>query len=211
MEKTHSQPAEPSPSPDGSATSQPSVVDSRNPEADEKVATGSPSQPSPLNGRTSVLPTVSPTQEPARQVDTVSTRPVDNDVGKSKTNAYYEVTVENAWISSAPVRLDICSFNVSSGQKAILVRFAIRRSSLPRTNEEMLRLGYTQTTDFVLLDDQNRRLDPECQVNGIVLGEDRPVTRTLAYLVPAGSQHVSFRSQKSGGGQPIVFDLSGLN
>jgi len=74
-----------------------------------------------------------------------------------------------------------------------------------------MRFGYTQTTDFVVVDDQNRRIEPSCGLWGIVLGEDRPVTRTISYLVPADSQHVMFRFQKSGGGDPIVFDLSGLN
>ena len=150
-----------------------------------------------------------PKELPRPQPTQVS-RAIENDVGKSKTNDYYEIILENAWASSAPVHLDICNFSVPSGQKAILVRFSIRRSSESQTNEELLRLGYTQTTDFVLVNDQNRRLDPSCLVNGIVLGGDRPVTRTLAYLVPATSQHLSFRFQKSGGGQPIVFDLAGL-
>ena len=158
----------------------------------------------------SPLSSPSPTESPRPQATQVS-RAIENDVGKSKTNDYYEIILENAWASSAPVHLDICNFSVPTGQKAILVRFSIRRSSQPRTNEEVLRLGYTQTTDFVLVSDQNRRLDPSCLVNGIVLGSgDSPVTRTLAYLVPATSQSLSFRFQKSGGGQPIVFDLAGL-
>ena len=74
-----------------------------------------------------------------------------------------------------------------------------------------MRLGYTQTTDFVLVDERNRTVDPTCPVTGIVLSATgRAVSRTLAYLVSANSQHVSFRFQKSGAGQPIVFDLSGL-
>ena len=185
----HSRTPAPSPTPTGAPT--------------QVIVAASPTLAPPSTRFTPVVedsPKPPPARAPAR---------IENDVGRSKSNAYYEITVENAWISSRPG--DVCSSSIRTGERAIVVRFAIRRSSPSRTAEESMRFGYTQTTDFVVVDDQNRRIEPSCGLWGIVLGEDRPVTRTISYLVPADSQHVMFRFQKSGGGDPIVFDLSGLN
>jgi hypothetical protein len=166
-------------------------------------------QPSP---QPSIHPPTPSIQEPPKSGTTQLTMATNNDIGKSKANNFYEITLENASASTNPVHLDICNFGVPSGQKAIVVRFAIRLSPPPRTNEEILRLGYTQTTDFVLVDNRGKTANPTCQVTGIVLsGSGRAVSRTLAYLISADSEHVSFRFQKSGAGQPIVFDLSALN
>jgi len=202
------------PSPESSLVAAPLSDESRNPSATPKAEPTGLSLSSPVSVRQSVYPSTNPPpiQEPTQSRGTEPRRAPDNDIGKSKANDFYEITLENASASSNPVHLDICNFNVPSGQKAILVRFAIRLSPPPRTNEEILRLGYTQTTDFILTDDRGRRVDPECLVTGMVLsGSGRAVNRTLAYLIPAGSQHMSFRFQKSGAGQPIVFDLSGLD
>jgi hypothetical protein len=211
----------PDPSPDrGAATPSPSpsatITPTPEPPSPSTEPTNFP-QPSPST-RPSASPSVIPPSTESSATE--RSRAPANDIGKGKANDFYEITVENAWASKDQVSFGICNFNVPSEQQAILVRLTIRLLTPPRTYEEAQRLANPQITDFILMDGQNRRLDPRCQGNGnpnIYLNSflnsntGNASTLTLAYLVPSGSEHLSFRFQKSGGGRPIVFDLSGVN
>jgi hypothetical protein len=205
------------------------TVESKSPESSPTPTTRNPSppptkEPSDSPRSTPVItqpPSAGPAiQEPIQSRVTEQKRAIDNDIGKVKVNDFYEITVENAWASKDRVSFGICNFNVPSEQKAILVRFTIRLLTPPRTYEESQRLANPHTTDFILMDDQNIRLDPRCQGNGTAdiylnsflnRNSGNASTLTLAYLVPSGSEHLSFRFQKSGVGRPIVFDLSGVD
>jgi hypothetical protein len=121
------------------------------------------------------------------------------------------MTLLNAWISTGQIRSENCIFNVPSGVKAVLVSFALRQSpSRTLSAAEFMRVGSVRTSDFVVVDEQNRRVDTACQTAGFIIGQNA-ILRTLGYLVPAASQHLSLRFQKAGAGDPIVFDLTDLN
>jgi hypothetical protein len=168
--------------------------------------------PEPTPPRSSVSNLQSP--ERPRTVESDEYTPVDNDIGKQKNNDFFEVTVENARISTDRIGFDNCRLQVPAGQKAVLIRFSIRWApSKSLTGPEQFALGRVTSTDFVLIDDRNRRVDTACPYAVFLISQvgRSANTRTLAYLVNVDTHRLMFRFQKAGGGQPITFDISGLN
>lgn len=151
-----------------------------------------------------------PVQEPPRSGTAQPTKVIDNDIGKSKKNGFYEITVENAWISTDRVRFEGCYVDLASGQKAILVRFAIMAVNFrTRSAEEQFHFGAVKPSDFVLVDDWNKRVDAACQ-NFPIFVRETANTKTLIYLVRTDSRRLTFKFQKVGAGEAITFDLSDL-
>ena len=199
-------PPSPTPTPTPAATPTPTPTPTRTP-------TPGPPTPSPDSP---VSPTPIP---PSQKIDSsAELRPrsvatphrtnVNNDIGETKRNEFYEITIENAWTSTDRVRSGNCNFPVPAGQKALFVRFAVTLSptkSLP--GRQLFSLGSLKSTDFIVIDDGNRRIDSACAYSSLLVGENARTT-TLAYLI--SSELVTFRFQKSGGGDPIVFNLSGV-
>jgi hypothetical protein len=172
----------------------------------------SPSLPQPSSPPASSIASPINTERPR----IVSNQPsnIDNDIGKSKKNDFYEITVENARTSTDRVRFDTCNFDVPPGQKAVLVRFGISWSpSKSVSAEEQFHLSAVKSSDFLLVDDRNRRIDTACQYAVLLLNimARTATTRTLAYLVRSDATTLTFRFQKAGGGEAITFDLSGLD
>lgn len=85
------------------------------------------------------------------------------------------------------------------------MRFTIRalQDSLPNT----------RTEDFLLIDDSGRRIDTTCGDGRFYpqsFTGEKQKTITLVYTVRRESQHLTFRFQRVGFGDAIVFDISGL-
>jgi hypothetical protein len=169
-----------------------------------------PSPDSPV--RPTPIPPSQTTDSPAelrpRSVATPQRTNVNNDIGETKRNEFYEITIENAWTSTDRVRSGNCNFPVPAGQKALFVRFAVTLSPTKSlAGGKLFSLGSVKSTDFIVIDDGNRKLDSACAYSVLLVGENARTT-TLAYLI--SSEFVTFRFQKSGGGDPIVFNLSGV-
>jgi hypothetical protein len=154
-----------------------------------------------------VEPPVSPVKQPNPRVEA---RPANNDIGKTKKNELLEVTIENAWTSTGAVRFAGCSYDVSADKKAVYVRFTKRTLSGSRkpSSQEQSDLLFIKPTDFLIIDDSGRRVDPSCgKAPFYAVSED---AHTFVYLVPRNSSRLTFTFQKAGLGEALTFDLSGL-
>jgi hypothetical protein len=198
------------PSPASDVVPTPFVGDSRNPSPTPKTESVKSPVPSAA-GQTSVAPSESPTVQQSGKPDgRPSRRALENDIGKSKKNGFYEITVESAWTSTNPVRAECSNVDIPTGQKVVFVRFAIMFVNFgSRSGYENFHLSSVKPSEFVLVDDLNRRVDPVCQ-NFPILVQEMANTKTLIYLVPMDSRRLTFRFQKVGAGEALTFDLSDL-
>jgi hypothetical protein len=146
-------------------------------------------------------------------VDTSPTprQPLQTDIGKTKSNGPYELTIENAKILHTSGQQDFCVYRIASGQKGLSVRFTIEAHdlSVPSINNQ-------GDTDFLVVDAMNNRFERTCgdgRYFNVSYGDadPRPKTITLVYVIPSDSEGVIFRFQHTGKGQPVTFDLSGLH
>jgi len=196
--------------PHPSPTPTPTPIATPTPTLTPTLGPPTPSPDSPVRP-TSIPPsqtTDSPAELRPRSVATPQRTKVNNDIGETKRNEFYEITIENAWTSTDRVRSGNCNFPVPAGQKALFVRFAVTLSPTKSlAGGKLFSLGSVKSTDFIVIDDGNRKLDSACAYSVLLVGENARTT-TLAYLI--SSEFVTFRFQKSGGGDPIVFNLSGV-
>lgn len=128
----------------------------------------------------------------------------ENDIGKSRGNGFFEITIENAWVSAKSGSFEFCGYRVFDEQKAVFVRFTIRAlsDSLPNT----------RTEDFIIID-SGRRIDTTCGDGRFYpqsFTGEKQKTITLVYTVRRESKRLTFRFQRVGYGDAIAFDLSGL-
>jgi hypothetical protein len=147
-------------------------------------------------GRIPLGPEIPRSQPPAPPSAPAPAAPGGNEVGQTKNNGVYEITIENAGVAPANDFLFPC--RRTAEQKGIWVRFTIRKLSREHPD--------AQTTDFLLVDETNKRIDP-C-TGTIFVG---PIVQpTLHYIVPRGSQRLTFRFEHVGAAGPITFELSNL-
>lgn len=131
----------------------------------------------------------------------------ENDIGKSRANGFFEITIENAWVSTKAGPLELCGYRASDEQRAVFVRFTIRALS------DSLPDPASRTEDFLLIDDSGRRIETTCgdgRFYSHSFTGEKQKTITLVYTVRREPQHLIFRFQRVGSGDAITFDLSGL-
>ena len=128
-----------------------------------------------------------------------------NDIGKSRGNGSFEITIENAWVSRKSGSFNFCGYRASEEQRALFVRFTIRALSESLPN--------TRTEDFLLVDNRGRRIETTCGDGRFYphsFTGEKQKTITLVYIVPRDFQHLTFRFQRVGYGDAIAFDLGGI-
>jgi hypothetical protein len=113
----------------------------------------------------------------ARKENLRKTEP-ENDIGKSRSNGFFEITIENAWVSTKSGSFEFCGYRTSEEQRAVFVRFTIRAlsDSLPNT----------RTEDFHLIDDSGGRIDTTCGDGRFYprsFSREKHKTITLVYTV----------------------------
>lgn len=212
-----SPPPSPSPSPtiarSGSNAPSPTLAPSN-----EIVFT--PTRPQPT---ASVEPSVSNNQVPAATVEqrdrrvspateqtTSQQRPYEpGDIGITRNNGYYELTLENATVSYNPKNCFKGFVDVSNDQKMVAVKFFIKAFTL-----EVPSIATTQDVNaYYLIDPEQRRLEMSCGDGryfnvSIDSFQGKPKGRTLTveFVVPRNTHQLKFRFSPPVG-SAIVFNL----
>ena len=161
-----------------------------------------PERPSPSFGsspepeRPRIAGTPTPTAGQAQQ-DPVRT--IVSEIGETKSNGSYEITLENAKTLDSSQQRNLCGSNVQS-QTAVLVRFTIRTLN-PYVPAYTRKKG---DTDFLILDDEGRRFERVCG-DGWYGGGPRTVE--LVYALPMKPGKLRFRFQNVGHGDAMTFAL----
>jgi hypothetical protein len=131
------------------------------------------------------------------------------DIGGTKDNGYYELSLENAKVSYTSKNCFGGFVEVSSEQKMVVVTFSIRALSL-----EVPSISTSQDfRAYYLVDPQQRRFEMSCgdgryfnvSLNSFQ-GKPKAKTLTVEFLVPRNAHQLKFRFS-TGVGNPIVFNL----
>ena len=158
--------------------------------------------PSPTATRTPLIIQPSPSGTPQVPYE-------PGDIGETKDNGYYELTLENAKVSYTSKNCFSGFVDVSSDQKMVAVTFSIRALSL-----QVPSISTSQDVRaYYLLDPQQRRFEMSCgdgryfnvSLNSFE-GKPKAKTLTVEFLVPRNAQKLRFRFS-SGTGNPLVFNL----
>jgi Trypsin-like peptidase domain len=125
-------------------------------------------------------------------------KPVKNEIGQTKSNGFYEVTLEN--VTTDPSGQHPSCFEIQSDERTLVVRFTIRavsNSVSPYTRKE-------NDTDFLMVDQQGRRFERKCG-NGWYGSGARTIT--MVYALPKNSRELNFRFQNPGHGDALTFSI----
>lgn len=152
--------------------------------------------PMPVEDRT-VKPEKDNSPSPEHTVPRESYRP--GDMGISKTNGYYELTLENATVSHSSRN---CSVNVSNDQKIVAVKFSIRAINLEVPDIAWGR----EASAYYMLDPDQRRYEVVCgdgryfnaSLNSFE-GKPLPKILTIEFVVPRNSGQLMFRFSPQAG------------
>ena len=174
-----------------------------------KTAQPAPDPPGIKAASGSGQPPVGPIEPPPvkrRPIQTIE--PVA--IGKTQKNELLEVFVESAWTSVSVVSVGRCSFEVPREKKAVFVRFTIRRSPFSRqwSWDEQSALLDLKPLNFLLGDESGRNMEPYCTTEQFYAVSES--AHTLGYLAPSDLRRFTFRFQMARLGEPLTFDLSGL-
>ncbi|HSE15694.1 MAG TPA: serine protease [Pyrinomonadaceae bacterium] len=125
-------------------------------------------------------------------------KPVENDIGQTKSNGFYEVTLENVTTDHSGQHPSC--FEIQPYERALVVRFTIKavsNSVSPYTRKE-------NDTDFLVVDEQGRRFERKCG-NGWYGSGARTIT--MVYALPESSREFKFRFQNPGHGDALTFSI----
>lgn len=172
--------------------------------------------PTPNPTATAIAVTPTPVEDRPVKPDRSNSPPPENtapresyrpgDIGISKTNGYYELTLENATVSYNSRN---CSVKVSNDQKMVAVKFSIRAVNL-----EVPDIAWGREANaYYILDPEQRRSEFVCgdgryfnaSLNSF---EGKPLAKTLIieFVVPRNSGQLMFRFSPQAG-NAIMFKL----
>ena len=181
-----------------------------NPTPMPKPSTSTPTTSAQTNAAVGVESRQRPTSQKPEETNSGDQRPYDaGDIGRTKDNGYYELTLENVSVSYNPKNCFKGFVDVSNDQKMVAVKFYIKASNL-----EVPSIATTQdVTTYYMLDPEQRRFEMSCGDGryfnvSIDSFQGKPKGRalTVEFVVPRNTHQLKFRFNPQVG-SPIVFNL----